>query len=84
MPRCQGAKPEKSRPVRRRLEPLGRGIHQHETYDSGTVTRSVEYLTIEPESTCSRIFLVRRIAKQRIEGGVERIFVHQLQRLQGR
>jgi hypothetical protein len=29
-------------------------------------------------------FLARRIAKQRIEGGVERLFVHQLQRLQGR
>jgi hypothetical protein len=28
--------------------------------------------------------LARRIAKRRIEGGVERLFVHQLQRLQGR
>jgi hypothetical protein len=29
-------------------------------------------------------FLARRMAKRRIEGGVERLFVHQLQRLQGR
>jgi hypothetical protein len=29
-------------------------------------------------------FLARRIAKQRIEDGVEQLFVHQLQRLQGR
>jgi hypothetical protein len=29
-------------------------------------------------------FFARRIAKQRIEGGVEQLFVHQLHRLQGR